>query len=150
MSHAGWDEIWKLALAQLGAQPIELRILAGLALAFGALMLVEGLRVSFFVTGRSPARQSAPVEPQTRKKPAKKIAFAAGHSVQASPGPFRPRALLPANNPKRTNGHINRHSPIRPKIRRIPRDFTALTQPTFTEEEAPFSPLPPNAGRIAL
>jgi len=150
MSHAGWDEIWKLALAQFGAQPIELRILAGLALAFGTLMIVEGLRVSFFVGVRSPAWQSAPGEPQIRKKPAKKLAFAAAHSVPAAPGPFRPRAVLPVNNPKRTNGHINRHSPIRPKIRRIPRDFTALTQPTFTEEEAPFSPLPPNAGRIAL
>ena len=148
MSHAGWDEIWKLALTQFGAQPIELRIFAGLALAFGALMIVEGLRVSFFVG--PPARQSAPVELQPRKKPVNKIAFAAAHSVQAAPGPFRPRALLPANNPKRTNGHINRHSPIRPKIRRIPRDFAALTPPTFTDEQAPFSPLPPNAEQIAL
>ena len=144
MSHAGWDEIWKLALAQFGAQPIQFRIFAGLALAFGALMIVEGLRVSFVTGHRMPARQSAPVEIRPRKKLVRKVAVAAAHPVQAVPGPFRPRALLPANNPKRANDHINHHSPIRPKIRRVSREFTGLTQPTFTEEKAPFSPLPPN------
>ena len=144
MSHAGWDEIWKLALAQFSAQPIQLRIFAGLALAFGALMIVEGLRVSFFTGRRMPARQGAPVEIQPRKKLVKKPALAAAHSVQATSGPFRPRLLLPANNPKRANGHISRHSPIRPKIRRVSGDFATLTPPTFTGEKAPFSPLPPN------
>ena len=53
MSHAGWDEILKLALSQFAAQPIELRIFAGLAIAFAALMIVEGLRVSFVTGHRS-------------------------------------------------------------------------------------------------
>ena len=55
MSHAGWGEIWKLALAQYGAQSIQFRILIGLGIAFVALMIVEGLRVSFVTGHRLPA-----------------------------------------------------------------------------------------------
>jgi hypothetical protein len=150
MSHAGWSEIWKLALSQFGTETIQFRIFVGLGIAFVALMIVEGLRVSFVTGHHLPARQSSAVEIQPRKKPFKKTAVAATQSFQASSGPFRPRALGRTNNPKRTNGRISLHRAARPKIRRIYGELAASAQPTFTEEAAPFSPLPPIPGRIEV
>ena len=150
MSHAGWDEILKLALARFGVQSIQLRILIGLGIAFVALMILEGLRVSFVTGHRLPARQSSTVENQPKKKFVKKAAVAATHSFRAPSGPFRPRAPSPTNNPKRTNGRISRHRAARPEIRRISGEFAAPVRPTFTEEAAPFSPLPPIPGPIEV
>jgi hypothetical protein len=150
MSHAGWDGIWKLALAQFGVQSIQFRIFVGFGIAFVALMILEGLRVSFVTGHRLPARQSNAVEIQPGKKPVKKAAVATTHSCQAPSGPFRPRALGRTNHPKRTNGRISLHCAARPRIRRIYGEFAAPAHPTFAEEAAPFSPLPPIPWRIEV
>ena len=150
MSHAGWDEIWKQVLALLGAEPIQIRILAGLGIAFVALMIVEGLRVSFITGHRLPVRQDdlevAPLE----KKPVKKSDGIETRAFSASSGPFRPRALDGTHNPKTKKPRISRHRAARPTIRRVPSEFATPAQPTFTEEAAPFSPLPPIRERIEV
>ena len=145
MSHAGWGEIWKLALAQVGAQPIQLRILIGLGIAFVALMIVEGLRVSFICGHRSPSPRDKAEEPKPapRTNPVMKAAGAETRSVAPPPGPFRPRAAGPRRNPKRTKNRISRHRAARPVIRHLPEtELAPVPQPSFTEEAAPFSPLP--------
>jgi hypothetical protein len=142
MSHAGWGEICKLALAQYGAQPIQIRILIGLGIAFVALMIVEGLRVSFITGHRLDSRRDDAEETPPRKKSVKKAAGAGTQSFAASSGPPRPRALGRTYNPKTIKGRISRHRAARPIIRRISSEFAAPGQPTFTEEAAPFSPLP--------
>jgi hypothetical protein len=131
--------LWNRALALLGVEPIQFRILAGLGIAFVALMILEGLRVSFITGHRLPARQRNAEETPPRKKSFMKAAGTETQSFQASSGPFHSRAL--AHNPKTTKGRICRHRAARPKIRRISGE---PAQPTFTEDAAPFSPLPPN------
>jgi hypothetical protein len=150
MSHAGWDEIWKLVLMRFSGEAIQLRIFAGLAVAFFTLMIVEGLRVSFITGHRLPSRQDGAVEIQPRRKPVKKAAGADTQSFRVSFGPFRPRAPALTHSPKRTNGRISRHRALRPKIRRISGDFANTAPPAFTEEAAPFSPLPPISERIEV
>ena len=142
MSHAGWDEIWKQVLALLGAEPIQIRILAGLGIAFVALMILEGLRVSFITGHRLPARQHNPEETPLKKNPVMKAACTEMRSFVSSSGPFRPRALGSSHNPKTKKARISRHRAARPTIRRVPGEFATPAQPTFTEEAAPFSPLP--------
>jgi hypothetical protein len=143
MNYAGWGEIWKLALAQVGAQSVQLRILIGLGIAFVALMIVEGLRVSFITGHRSPSRRGIAEETPPRKKSVRKAAGAETRSFAAPSGPFRARAVEPTQNPKRTKTRISRHRAARPIIRRAPEnELASVPQPTFAEEAAPFSPFP--------
>ena len=143
MSYAGWGEIWKLALAQFGAQPIQLRILIGLGIAFVVLMIVEGLRVSFISSRRSPAPRSNAEETPLRTKSVIKAAGGETRSVAAPSGPFRPHAAVPRQHPKRTKNRISRHRAARPVIRHPPEsELASVPQPSFTEEAAPFLPLP--------
>jgi hypothetical protein len=153
MSHAGWGEIWKLVLAQYGAQSIQFRILIGLGVAFVALMIVEGLRVSFVTGHRLPTRQRNVEETPPKKKSVKKVAGAETRSFAASWGPFHPHDAVRTHNPKRTKGRIRRHRAARPKIHRAPGNELAsgfAPQPTFTEEAAPFSHLPPIPEQIEV
>jgi len=64
--------------------------------------------------------------------------------------PFRPRALCGTHNPKTKKARVSRHRVARPTIRRVPNEFATSAQPTFAEEAAPFSPLPPIRKRIEL
>ena len=151
MSDAGWSEIWKQVLALLGAEPIQIRILAGLGIAFVALMILEGLRVSFITGHRLPARQDDHEEAPLENKPVKKSAGVETRSFTASSGPFRPRALVSTHNPKmKKKTRISRHRAALPTIRRVPGELATPAQPTFTEEAAPFSPLPPIHERIEV
>lgn len=147
MSYAGWGEVWKHVLALYGGEPIAFRIFLGLAVAFVALMILEGLRTSFLPTAKP--------KPRPIFEPAPKRALAAkfvGAEMRAA-GPFRPHGK--AYNPKRAKARISRHRPERPRIRRVPRDVYreayeayeepvyAQPAPAFTEEAAPYTPLPP-------
>ena len=98
MHHAGWSDIWNLALACFGAETIETRLAIGLIVAFLMLMVVEGLRVSF-LPARRPTRVAEPAQ------------------VKQAVEPFRPRPAIEARRPKR-NKMVNRHRAERPKIRR--------------------------------
>jgi hypothetical protein len=153
MSDAGWGEVWKLALAQYGAQSIQFRILIGLAIAFTILMILEGLRISFLAGRRLPAPQHEVAEPLPVKKPVKKADGAETRAFAVSSEPFRPRAPGRAYNPKTTKPRVSRHRAARPTIQRMPKDKPApgfSPQPAFTEEAAPFSPLPPIPERIEV
>jgi hypothetical protein len=105
MSHAGWVDIWNLAVARFGAEAIEGRILIGLAVAFTALMIVEGLRACFL-----PRRHEAdePVRPK-----------AVARQASAAPVPFRPRSEVVVRHPKREKAAAKPHRAERPKIRRM-------------------------------
>jgi len=119
-----WVELWNLALARFAAEDIQIRIFIGLGAAFLVLMIVEGLRASFRPVR---ARPQAAVAPPPRK---------AAPAFQ----PFRapPEALhAPAKPVKRPP---SRHRPERPTIRRA---AARPRKPTFTDEAAPYSPLPP-------
>ncbi|HEY0282804.1 MAG TPA: hypothetical protein VGC27_09295, partial [Rhizomicrobium sp.] len=129
MSNAGWGEIWRLVLAQYGAQPIHLRILIGLGIAFVILMIVEGLRVSFVSGRRLPALPHGVAATPPLKTAVKKTAGAEAASFAASSGPFRPRVIVLTYTPKRTKGHVSRHCPARPKLRRFPGELAMSHQP---------------------
>ena len=153
MSDAGWGEVWKLALAQYGIQSIQIRILVGLGIAFTALMIVEGLRISFLSGRRLFAPQHEAAKRPPKKTPVKKAGGGATRSFAASSGPFRPRAPVRAHNPKTTKTRVSRHCALRPTIRRMPKDEPVpgfFPQPAFTEEAAPFSPLPPFPEQIEV
>jgi hypothetical protein len=153
MSDAGWGEIWKLALAQYGTQSIQIRILIGLGVAFTALMIVEGLRISFLAGRRLPAPQHEIAKPPPKKMPVKKADGAGTLSFAVSSEPFRPRASVRGRNPKTTKPRVSRHRAARPTIQRMPKDEPAprfFPPLAFTEEAAPFSPLPPIPEQIEV
>ncbi|MDE2111581.1 MAG: hypothetical protein KGJ79_10605 [Alphaproteobacteria bacterium] len=147
MSHAGWNALWHQALVLLSTESIQVRILIGLGVAFTALMIVEGLRVSFLPRARrgsgNPAA-SAPAEDKAVKK--------AEGTVQRpfeAASPYRPRGKNWASNPKRLKGRISRHRAERPKIRRMPADPTqtsSMPAPGFTKEAGVRASFPPNPG----
>jgi hypothetical protein len=157
MSHAGWGDVWNLTLAVVSAQTIPVQILIGLSAAFLAVMVLEGLRASFM-----PGYRAQPHHPYIRGStgstpPAPKPKASAVETYSLPmPTPFRPRQTeRPNYNLKRTKLHVSHHSAARPTIRRVPSNaFTnsflqtfeqnPASAPAFTEEAAPFSPLPPN------
>ena len=112
MSHAGWVDIWNLALTRFGAETIQARILIGLAVAFTVLMILEGLRACFLPRRYEPVRHIA--------KPATRHASAAPVTRQApaAPVPFRPRTNVIVRLPKREKTAAKPHRAERPKIRR--------------------------------
>lgn len=128
-----WERLWAQALAQFGAENIELRILIGLGVAFVLLMIVEGLRASF---RPATVRHLAPPEPPRMVRalspaPAPKTATAQ---------PFRARTEITRFTPKHPKPAVNRHKALKPTIRR---DRTAMRLPSFTEESHPYTPLSP-------
>ncbi|MDE2162439.1 MAG: hypothetical protein KGJ53_04690 [Alphaproteobacteria bacterium] len=148
MSHAGWGALWNQTLALLGAESIQIRILVGLGVAFVALMIVEGLRVSFLPAARKRRAARAPAASMpSETKAARKAAGTGTQSFEAAP--FRPRGKTWASSPKRAKGPVSRHRAERPKIRRIPGNSlqnSPVSMPSFTEEAVPYTPLPPNPG----
>ncbi|MGA7713801.1 MAG: hypothetical protein WCA81_18045 [Rhizomicrobium sp.] len=154
MSHAGWGDVWNLALTVVRAQTVPIQILIGLSAAFVAVMALEGLRASFM-----PGYRAQPHHPYVRSTaasapPAPKVKASAVETTSLmTPVPFRPRQR--SNHiPKRMKLHVSRHSAARPTIRRVSSGaFTnsflqtleqnPASTPAFTEDAAPFSPLPP-------
>jgi len=117
MVHSSWGDVWRLALGVFAGQRIEVRILIGLLAAFLALMVIEGLRASFF-----PKRHETPATPEPEErivfisKPPSPEAMAL---PQAPPQSFAARrANVPPPNPKRAVLSVRRHKPTRPIIRR--------------------------------
>ena len=136
--------------------PSRFQILVGLSAAFFAVMALEGLRASFM-----PGYRAQPHHPYLRSTggsappaPKAKTATVDTHSP-AAPTPFRPRQVgRSSHNPKRLKLAVSRHRALRPTIRRVSSGaFTNSVLPTFeqkpasapafTEEAAPYSPLPP-------
>jgi hypothetical protein len=160
MSHAGWGSVWNLVLALLRAQPVQIQILIGLAVAFLAVMVLEGLRASFL-----PGYRALPHHPYIRNTvpsaPRKQAGTANTPSAEMRsvtarvPAPFRPREVVrPPFNLKRAKPDVSRHSTERPKIRRDtlggfadyfsqPYEQDYASQSMVTEEAAPFSQLSP-------
>ncbi len=114
---ANWSDVWNLALAVFSHQRIEVQILIGLAAALGALMIIEGLRASFFPRRRAQAAIREPEETIVfipRKPP--QAAMVEAQPEIAPVQPFAARAI--AQNPKRKFADVRRHKPMRPVIRR--------------------------------
>ena len=120
-----WVELWNLALAGFAAEDIQVRIFIGLGVAFLVLMTVEGLRASFRPVR---ARPQAAVAPPRKAAPAFQPFRAPPEALRAPVKPVKPP--------------VSRHRPERPKIRR-PAPSAKTRKPTFTDEAAPYSPLPP-------
>ena len=146
MNHAAWGEVWNRALTLFGAEPVQFRIFAGLAAAFAAVMILEGMRVSFLPAGwLRPRPHDIPVTLQPKKKvslakvegPATEV-FEAKAATAAVGRPFRPRKMSPARTPKPSKVRLSRHRAERPKIRRLPRsEFATLFSPAPPADSAP-------------
>jgi hypothetical protein len=133
---ARWEEVWGLALARFGAEDVQIRIFIGLGAAFIILMIVEGLRASFRpVSARATAHAPA-FSPPARKRAAAKSA------AQPAFQPFRVRPDAVRAVFKPVKPPVSRHRPERPKIRRVGSSAKAR-KPSFADEAAPYSPLPP-------
>ena len=125
MSHAAWGEVWNRALVLFGAEPIEIRIFVGLTVAFAAVMMLEGMRVSFLPAGWLRPR---PHDIPAALQPANRVSRAKGGTTQvfeippaktrSASGPFRPPKAGRTSTPKRLKVRASRHRAERPKIRR--------------------------------
>jgi len=138
MSHAAWNEVLHRALVLFGTEPIQIRIFAGLAAAFAAVMILEGMRFSFLPAGwLRPRPHDVPVALQPKKKvslarveSAATNAFDAKVAGTAARRPFRPCNARHNCTPKLSKGVISRHRAERPKIRRISKSaFSASFAP---------------------
>jgi hypothetical protein len=114
---ANWGDVWKLALSVFAQQRIEVQILLGLLAAFLAIMVIEGLRASFFPRRREAA---SPPAGEAEEKivfipqpPPQAMAAAPSQSFAARPIAAPPPSL------KRKTASIRRHKPTRPIIRRM-------------------------------
>ena len=130
----GWEEVWRLAMKHFVAEPIELRIAIGLALAFFTLMILVGLRHAFRPAGPRPEPRlpeiprplvlaAVPAAPLTAVLPAP-VLVSPGMAV---PSPYRSALQLsrankavPRNARKSVKQTIKPYAPPRPKIRRAP------------------------------
>ena len=167
MSHAAWSDVWNRALALLSAEPVPIRILAGLAAAFAAVMILEGMRVSFLPAGWLKPR---PHDIPALLAPKKRVSLAkvegtptnAFEAKGATGRPFRPHSAGRACTPKRSKVRISRHRAERPKIRRMPASAvgasfspappadSASWEPAITNQRASFSEVPPAQETVEL
>ena len=113
---ASWSDVWTLALSVFSHQRIEVQILIGLMTAFLAIMVLEGLRASFFTRRREPAIQPEPEEKIVFVPQAPPLAVAPEIAPQQSL--TVKRAMAPAIV-KRKMASVRRHKPTRPIIRRM-------------------------------
>ena len=120
---ANWGDVWKLGLSVFAHQDIEVQILIGLAVAFGAVMILEGLRANFFPRRRGAAiRQAArPEEPVMMaglpEAPPAPQAMAPATAAASSFTAFR--AAAQPHSLKRKTSSIRRHKAARPAIRHM-------------------------------
>jgi len=137
----GWVEVWRLAMKHFVAEPVELRILIGLGVVFLALMVLVGLRHAFRPAGPHPEPrqpEAAPLRAFTMTMPRATASVAEGAAPERAPlrlnkAPIR----APRKAVKQT---IKPFAPPRPKIHRA---TIAAHKPSYTEDNAPYSPLPP-------
>jgi hypothetical protein len=115
---ASWSDVWKLGLSVFAQQSIEVQILIGLAAAFCAVMVIEGLRASFF-----PRRRAAAIQPIA--KPEQQAVFIpqppAPQAMAIAPSQSFAAKRLAAPSPslKRKLSSVRRHKTTRPIIRRM-------------------------------
>lgn len=143
----GWEDVWRVAVKVFVAEPVELRILIGLGLLFLALMIVVGLKHAFRSAEPQPERRLS--EPSRQPVPnfvAAPMAMAAVTPVAAKPAqqPFRVSGSSVRAMRKSVKQTIKPFAPPRPKIHRGGAPI-AVRKPHFTEEHAPYSPLPPHS-----
>lgn len=142
MSHAGWGKLWDQMLALLSAEPVFLRILAGTMAAFCAVVFLEGLRACFLPGYRKIQTPVLPAPRAMAKGQASTVLAPA--KTATSFAPFRPRTVDSRSvNRKKPVTAVNHAHPERPKIRRHPLERPRYSPPPmFTEEAAPYSPVP--------
>lgn len=139
MSYAGWGELWKQVLALLSAEPVFLRIFAVSMAAFCAVVFLEGLRACFLPGYRKVPAMALPAPPAMAKGRVS-VVFEEAKARE----PFRPRsAQSNAVNRKKPVNEVHIGLVLRPKIRRVPLERQYYSPPPmFTEEVAPYSPVP--------
>ncbi len=115
---ANWGDVWNLGLSVFAHQNIEVQILIGLGIAFGAVMILEGLRANFFPRRRAAAIQQAarPEEPMMMEgvaeaPPAPQAMASSSFAAYRAAG--HPLSL------KRKSASIRRHKAARPVIRHM-------------------------------
>lgn len=141
----GWEEVWRLAMKHFVAEPIELRILIGLGVAFLGLMMLVGLKHAF--RSAEPASQTHEPEPPlilSTLAPAPvavaSIVPAAAPAVSKPAAQlFRVRKFAPRKSVKQT---IKPYAPPRPKIRRV---AGPARKPRFAEHRGSDAPLTPRS-----
>jgi hypothetical protein len=141
----GWQDVWRVAMTVFVAEPVELRILIGLAVVFLALMVVVGLKHAFRSAEPRPERR----QPEVAPKPVPHFAAAplamaavAPEAAKSQQQPFRVSGTSVRAPRKSVKQTIKPFAPPRPKIHRA--SVQLGRQPHFTDEHAPFSPLPPH------
>lgn len=116
-----WSDVWKLGLSVFAHQRIEVQILLGLLAAFLAIMVLEGLRASFFIRRRGAA---IPPEPEERivfvaQAPPQAITAEAPPAQIAPVQTFGARRMAAPASVKRKMTSVRRHKTTRPIIRRM-------------------------------
>lgn len=118
----GWEEVWHLAMKHFAAEPIELRIVIGLVLAFFALMIVVGIRHAFHPAGPKPEPRlpeaARPLVFAAAPPPAAIVMPAIEAAPAVKPQPFRTRKVLPKAVLKAAKDGGKPYVPMRPQIRR--------------------------------
>jgi hypothetical protein len=109
MNSAQWKDVWDLLVRLIAHQAPTVQIAIVLGLAFGALMIVEGLRANFWPRAKAP--------PPPRAAPAQGIVIPEPQApVLRSVRTFAAKPV--ERNPKRRETTISRHCALRPTIRR--------------------------------
>jgi hypothetical protein len=115
----GWEEVWRVAMKHFIAEPIELRIAIGLALAFSALMILIGLRHAFRSSG--PAIEAPPQEILRPLALSTKVlvplAAAPSALTSAKAHPYRPQKSALPERCKPIKAEAKLHTAPRPLIR---------------------------------
>jgi membrane-associated phospholipid phosphatase len=137
----GWEEVWRMAMKHFIAEPVELRILIGLALLFLALMVIVGLKHAFRPAGPHPEPRLSETRPARKSAPLMATPVAVAEvtpTAKPLPQPFRVNKATIRASRKSVKRTMKPFAPPRPQIHRAD-----AHKPRFTEEHAPYSPLPP-------
>lgn len=132
MSIAGWKEIWTVFLKMVAAEPPMLQIIIWLGVAFGALMVLEGLRANFFPRRKSPPQrvENTPPSRQLQGSPAS-VSYRAFGSTAGIAASARSRNL------KRPTNAVSRYRAPRPKIHRMGTSLCLQPQPEPANDSPP-------------
>jgi hypothetical protein len=153
MTQTGWGEVINRALGLMAVEPIEIRILIGLAAAFALTMILAGLRATFLPASRA-RREAVRADPAiavirriVEVVPAAQLQAVSGKpaarktapkTVAAAPGRMKLRLV----QPKVVKATLKPYRGARPQIRRS-LDTGNVTL-MVTDEGAPYSPISPN------
>ncbi|MDR3526219.1 MAG: hypothetical protein P4L57_03000 [Rhizomicrobium sp.] len=130
-----------MAMKHFIAEPVELRIVIGLVLLFLALMVIVGLKHAFRPAGPQPEPRLSETPPARKTTPlmVAPVAFAeVTPAAKTASQPFRVNQTAIRATRKSVKQTMKPFAPPRPQIRRA-----EAHKPRFTEEHAPYSPLPP-------